>query len=470
MLRSKIGLVVGSIVFALTLTMSCAVPEDVKVSDEGSATVVLALTTVPSDVQCLEVTVTASATTTQLFPLTAGQPATITLPGLPSGPVSIDERAFAVPCDQVQSTTPPTWVSTMPAMTTLVAGQIADVTIVLRRAGQVRVTTDFQDGAQFTVSPSSVDFGSVPVGAAGGFELTVTNTGTAAGVPALSIGGANATEFALTTNNSETNPCLPTTSVVPGASCHIFARFFPATSGTKTGTVLNGGVAAVALTGTVPGATFTINTSSIDFGPLPLNATASQELTVTNSGGAPAIPMLSVTGPSVPEFSVRSQSNETNPCSSTTPVAPGASCHAFAIFSPATLGAKSATIVIAGSSAVVTLAASVFNVPGSFSISPSSANFGNVAVMAVATSPITITNNGTTTAAVPVLLVVGPNATEFSVQAAATQTNPCTANLSLAPGASCNTSARFAPTSAGAKIATIIIGQALGVTLSGTGT
>jgi hypothetical protein len=88
-------------------------------TDDDTASIVLALTTVPSDVSCLEVTVTGAQTTVQRFDVTPNQAATITVPGLASGAATISERAFAVPCAQVTATTTPTWLSTMAVPVTL---------------------------------------------------------------------------------------------------------------------------------------------------------------------------------------------------------------------------------------------------------------------------------------------------------------------------------------------------------------
>ena len=137
----------------------------------------IAVETVPSDVSCLAVTVTATATTTQSFNVTPNQPATVTVQGLPAGPASISEEAFGVPCSQVTAMTTPTWVSTAPAMVTLVAGGVVDVAIVLRRPAQVQISTGFDDGTDwFNVTPSPITVGNVAVGSSGAVVATITNT------------------------------------------------------------------------------------------------------------------------------------------------------------------------------------------------------------------------------------------------------------------------------------------------------
>ena len=114
--------------------------------DVGS--VVLALSTVPSDVRCIEVTVTApSRTVTRRFDVTPGQSAALTVSGLPVGPATVDERTFAVACSGVGTTTIPTWEADAVAPVTLVAGAPATgVTLVLRRPAQIQITNDFENG------------------------------------------------------------------------------------------------------------------------------------------------------------------------------------------------------------------------------------------------------------------------------------------------------------------------------------
>ena len=102
--------------------------------------------------------------------------------------------------------------------------------------------------------------------------------------------------------------------------------------------------------------------------------------------------------------------------------------------------------------------------PSALKASPSSVAFGNVAVGSTsAAQTVTVSNPGTTTAALSSVSATGP----FS------QTNNC--GSSLAAGASCSVQVSFTPTAAGAANGTLSIasnapGSPLTVTLSGTGT
>src|SRR6266496_1993357 len=74
-LRSWVGLV------GVALLSSCGVGRSPGGPDEETATIVLAITTVPSDALCLEVSVTGAQTTAQLFGVVPGQSTTLVLQG-----------------------------------------------------------------------------------------------------------------------------------------------------------------------------------------------------------------------------------------------------------------------------------------------------------------------------------------------------------------------------------------------------
>lgn len=110
-------------------------------------------------------------------------------------------------------------------------------------------------GATLSVTPSTIDFGSHILTGVGYVELTVTNTGTVAGVPIFSIVSATPDEFVLTLapgGASLAHPCTPGTSVAPGASCHIVAEFVPLTPGNKSASIKTANSTVVTMTGSVP--------------------------------------------------------------------------------------------------------------------------------------------------------------------------------------------------------------------------
>ncbi len=90
-----------------------------------------------------------------------------------------------------------------------------------------------------------------------------------------------------------------------------------------------GNAVVMTLSATVPNAaTFTVTPNSEDFGETPLTATGAKEVAVTNTGTVAGTPVFIVVGDD--EFTMSSTADQTNPCTNTTVVAPGQSCHTFA--------------------------------------------------------------------------------------------------------------------------------------------
>jgi hypothetical protein len=93
-------------------------------------------------------------------------------------------------------------------------------------------------GTYIQLSPTGLNFGNQPVGTTSlAKKATMSNKGgTAVSIRSISIGGADAGDFA------ETNTCG--TSLASGASCFITVTFTPSVTGKRTAAVLvkdNGG-------------------------------------------------------------------------------------------------------------------------------------------------------------------------------------------------------------------------------------
>jgi hypothetical protein len=87
---------------------------------------------------------------------------------------------------------------------------------------------------EITVSPISLDFGSVVVGVNSAAQtIIVKNDGTAAlKTTTIKFSGANANQF-----NKPTDRCSKKT-LAPGASCTVLVRFKPTSVGVKTATLI----------------------------------------------------------------------------------------------------------------------------------------------------------------------------------------------------------------------------------------
>jgi hypothetical protein len=240
------------------------------------------------------------------------------------------------------------------------------------------------------VTPNSVAFGSVAVGGASAPVVnTIANTGTAP----LSISGmtlSNATDFSLDLNGGGAPCATAAKTLAAGASCTVSTRFNPKSAGAKAAslTVASNDPAApnasVALAGT--GATaaaprISATPASVAAGTVTVGASsAPQTVTVSNTGSANlAIGTLSIAGANQAEFGLQGDR-----CSSQT-LAPAATCTVQVVFTPASAGAKSATLSIpSGDSATPNL-----GVP----VSGSGAAQANVPPTVVSTSPVAGASN-----------------------------------------------------------------------------
>jgi hypothetical protein len=127
---------------AAVVSAGCGSEPDASSDDIGEARA--AITQVPGDVHCVQVSVVgASRTTTRQFDVTPGQSSVLDMKGLPIGADTFKGSAFDSACSGVMGSTNPTWVGD-DVQATLSAGVIANVKIVLRHNGEANVSVDFQ--------------------------------------------------------------------------------------------------------------------------------------------------------------------------------------------------------------------------------------------------------------------------------------------------------------------------------------
>lgn len=131
-----------------TLLGACqgeAMPE---LAAESLATVQLALVSVPTDVSCVRANVAgATRSVTRNQDVVPGKASTFSLTGLPSGKVTFDMDAFAVPCIKVAKNEVPTWVADSQTVV-LSNGASTPVSVTLRPNAVADVKADFvTDGA-----------------------------------------------------------------------------------------------------------------------------------------------------------------------------------------------------------------------------------------------------------------------------------------------------------------------------------
>ena len=146
----------------------------------------IALSEVPADVGCLQLTIaSASRTFQRMYTLTASGAQTIHASSLPTGQVSAAANAYALPqqggCGIIGPQTAASWVSE-PASATLLPGIEAAIKLVMRPNGRAGVTVDF-DGDEVEVGtlvgppgdakPPVPDVGAGAI--SGGFEVRGPN-------------------------------------------------------------------------------------------------------------------------------------------------------------------------------------------------------------------------------------------------------------------------------------------------------
>jgi hypothetical protein len=190
-----------------------------------------------------------------------------------------------------------------------------------------------------SVSPAKLAFADVYQTASKTLSVTLTNhsSSEAMTLTGTSVGGANASDFAVTGGNC-------TGSLAASSSCTYAITFTPQTESAEAGTFSimvaqdpNGGPPAVALSGTglVP---IRVVPASIALGTVADgHSSVNRTVTVINDGGAASLSEL-VSGPNSGDFTVTGGT-----CGATLAGA-GASCTYTLKFTPSIVGAESATL------------------------------------------------------------------------------------------------------------------------------
>jgi len=294
-----------------------------------------------------------------------------------------------------------------------------------------------------SLAPAAVNFGSQPMPSATPATVTLTNVGTAALTNiAVSITGANATDFSVSSNG-----CSGT--VLPANSgCLITVAFSPQATGLRSASLsVNdnavGSPQTVGLSGTgiVP---LTVSPKTLSYGNQGISSTSTaKKVTLTNNTGAVVtISSMAISGTDPDDFT---QSATT--CGKT--LALQKSCTISVTFTPAALGARSAMFTLTDS-AVNSPQTVALSGTGVLQVTLSTATFafGNQADGSTsAPKTVTLTNN--TNSALPISsAITGTNAGEFAVSS-----NGC--GSSIGGHSSCKMSITFAPVTPGAKTAAL---------------
>lgn len=329
------------------------------------------------------------------------------------------------------------------------------------------------------VSPSAINFGTIPLGGETSFQtISLKNVGSQPlTITNISEGGQNPSQFPF-----DHGSCGA--SLQPGGSCVINVAFLPtakgsfsaeidfyddsgAAPGSKQITLLSG-------VGTPPTPIAQILPATVAFGTVAVGTPSqTQTITLTNTGSAALnLTSVAVTGANAPDFEILTQGN--NPC----PVGGGSvivggNCTVAIQFAPQSSGTKTASLSFtdnaANSPQTIPLAGTA--IAPAIQLSPGSLTFPGQNLGTIsAPQSITITNAGSAPLAINGVSVVGANAADF------TETNNCPANLAVnPPGNSCTVQVTFSPSAVGNRTATISVadnaaGNPHTITLAGLGT
>ena len=207
---------------------------------------------------------------------------------------------------------------------------------------------------------------------------------------------------------------------------------------------------------TAPEPQLTVSATSLSFGNVTVNSTATEAITLKSTGTAPVT--VNGAGISGTGYAV---SGSTFPVS----LNPGASLTLQVTFDPRTAGAHAGTLTISSNANAITVSLSGTGVTAPephLTASATSLSFGNVTVNSAATETITLKSTGTA----PVTVNgAGISGTGYAVSGS-------TFPVSLNPGSSLTLQVTFDPKTAGASAGTLTISSnanAITVSLSGTG-
>jgi hypothetical protein len=271
---------------------------------------------------------------------------------------------------------------------------------------------------------------------------------------------------------SQTNDCPQSLGkYVPGHDtpyCTITVTFTPTAAGTRTGTLIlidgdSTSLQTVQLSGT--GTQAQTSTSLLSFGTVTVGSSSSpKSINLTN---------LSTTQLRITSITASGDYSQTNNCGGS--LAAGANCKITVTFKPTATGRRYGALTIADSDGSGQQVVNLTGIGTAVSLTPSTLNFGTVAVSGkVTSSAATLTNLGIVAVNISTTTVTGTNGsygglvtTNFSLQSS-------TCGSALSPGASCSFTIAFSPMIAGSLSGQLLVYDDQGdspqwITLTGTG-
>jgi len=310
-------------------------------------------------------------------------------------------------------------------------------------------------------NPTNVPFGSQKVGTtAGTTNMQITNSGTATlNITSITKTGANPGDFNLVAPTAGTPTC-PTgpSTLAPQSSCFLGVNFAPTAAGARAANVsvndnVPGSPQTVPLSGNGTAPAVTLAPASTAFSQNVGTTSTATNVQLTNTGTAALnIAGITLTGANVGEFALVAPTGGATPACSfgASSINAGSSCFFGVNFTPASTGAKSASVSIgddAANSPQTVPLTGTGTTPG-VALSSTNVAFGNVNMgdSKAAAPAVTLTNSGTGPLTITAINITGTDAAQF------TQTNTCGAlPATIAANGTCTITPSFRPTSTGPK-------------------
>ncbi|MGD0797781.1 MAG: choice-of-anchor D domain-containing protein [Acidobacteriaceae bacterium] len=190
-----------------------------------------------------------------------------------------------------------------------------------------------------TLSPTSLNFGSVLVNTTGTMGVQISNTGASPVTLSLSATG----DYSVVVGSCPTAGG----TLAAGASCTVQVSFLPLETGALSGALSIAGSATglplmVPLSGVGVQSSLGISPGSLSFGSVAVGASATRSLTLANTGTAAITRVGAVVSLGTADYTI------SGPCTVTT-LAAGGSCSVTVTFAPAATGSQPGTLTVTSS-------------------------------------------------------------------------------------------------------------------------
>jgi hypothetical protein len=309
--------------------------------------------------------------------------------------------------------------------------------------GEVDVT---QGASDINVSPSSYDYGSMPIGSSSTKMFLVSNRGSETLVIYSANGtGSDPDQFEVVSSSMLTPPY----SLSPGVTIGVRIRFSPTSVGAKSAIVriesndpdenpLN-----VNLFGTGLGPDITLTPPSHNFGHVITGSSTSHIFVVSNVGNTDlSVTSVSLAGTDPGEFSIDSGGGSFT-------LSAGATRNITVSFRPSSMGSKGALLQIASNdpnNGSLDAALSGTGIMPNIAIAPTSKDYGHVTRGKSSSQTFVLSNTGNAALIVNSTRLVGSNPDQFTIYSGG-------GSFTLAAGSSRNMIVSFRPTALGEQSA-----------------